>query len=99
MTLSISFLGLFVFLSGAISLTRQKTSFLSVLLGLEMCNVGVFLTLSAGLSVGTISPGILLFFFVLCVCEAGIGLAVLVVLARCHGHDHISTVGTLTHPI
>nr|USS60636.1 NADH dehydrogenase subunit 4L [Nipponacmea sp. JM-2022] len=87
-------LGVALFLSGCAGLALQQKNLLSVLLYLEVCNIGTFVMLTVSLGLST-SPSVLMIFLCLTVCEAGVGLAVLVMVARSHGNDYVSSVGVL----
>nr|ABM65764.1 NADH dehydrogenase subunit 4L [Nucula nucleus] len=69
----------------------QFTHLLNVLLGLESLTLGLFILLffvAAGVSFESF---ICLVMISLSVCEASIGLAILVALIRTHGNDYVAS--------
>nr|YP_010184804.1 NADH dehydrogenase subunit 4L [Nipponacmea fuscoviridis]QHE50288.1 NADH dehydrogenase subunit 4L [Nipponacmea fuscoviridis]QVH34241.1 NADH dehydrogenase subunit 4L [Nipponacmea fuscoviridis] len=94
-TASASSVGAVLFIMGGVGLAIHNQSLLMALLHLEICNLATFLILMSNLS-NSVSPAILILFLCLLVSEAAIGLAVLVMMARCHGSDYMTSVGVLS---
>nr|YP_010447212.1 NADH dehydrogenase subunit 4L [Lottia goshimai]UTM92220.1 NADH dehydrogenase subunit 4L [Lottia peitaihoensis] len=88
-------LGVILFLSGVAGLALQQKNLLSVLLYLEVCNVGGYIILLSAVSSMAINPCVLMTFICLAVCEASVGLGVVVMMARSHGNDYVGSVGIL----
>nr|WNH23823.1 NADH dehydrogenase subunit 4L [Bathypterois atricolor] len=85
------------FLLGLMGLVFHNTHLLSALLCLE----GMMLSLFVAISFWTLQLGTLtyctlpIFFLAFAACEASVGLALLVAVARTHATDHLQTLNLL----
>nr|YP_010944798.1 NADH dehydrogenase subunit 4L [Pyroteuthis margaritifera]WMC20914.1 NADH dehydrogenase subunit 4L [Pyroteuthis margaritifera] len=84
-------LGFFIYLSGFFILLFQWKHVLNILLGFEIIMLGIIFTflLTWGLLSNDFS--IVMVIVVFGVCEASLGLSLLVSLIRVHGNDYVSS--------
>nr|YP_009353858.1 NADH dehydrogenase subunit 4L [Myadora brevis]AQZ26168.1 NADH dehydrogenase subunit 4L [Myadora brevis] len=86
-------LGLWIVIAGLLPLFFQRKHFLSVLLLLEVVNLGLFISFLGVINNFGISPFCCLVFITIGVCEAALGLSLLVVVVRNWGNDHVDGFG------
>nr|WMC21040.1 NADH dehydrogenase subunit 4L [Chtenopteryx canariensis] len=84
-------LGMFIYVSGVFVLLFQWKHILNVLLSFEILMLGIIFSflLTWGLFSGDYS--IMMVIVVFGVCEASLGLSLLVSLIRVHGNDYVSS--------
>nr|YP_010943706.1 NADH dehydrogenase subunit 4L [Ennucula tenuis]WLV28176.1 NADH dehydrogenase subunit 4L [Ennucula tenuis] len=84
-------IGTFLIFMSIMTLLLQAKHLLNMLLSLESMTLGIFILLFYS-SMGTSFEGfICLVMISLSICEASIGLAILVALIRVHGNDYVSS--------
>jgi len=86
-------LRLFIFFSGAFSLILNRRHILVLLLSLEYIILGLFFALVQQIFLFTIET--LIFFFVLVVCEASLGLRILIIAVYFYGEGNLSSYSVL----
>ena len=89
--LGVFFFGFFIFFSGAFLLVVQRHHFIIVLLSLEIMVIGIFVFILFFVFFRS-SVFVVFVFLTLVVCEACLGLSLLVGVIRSHGRDFISVV-------
>nr|NP_062843.1 NADH dehydrogenase subunit 4L [Heterololigo bleekeri]BAA92806.1 NADH dehydrogenase subunit 4L [Heterololigo bleekeri]BAB03655.1 NADH dehydrogenease subunit 4L [Heterololigo bleekeri] len=84
-------LGMFIYMSGVFVLMFQWKHILNILLSFEIMMLGIIFSflLTWGLYSGDYS--IMMVIVVFGVCEASLGLSLLVSLIRVHGNDYVSS--------
>nr|WMC21034.1 NADH dehydrogenase subunit 4L [Egea inermis] len=84
-------LGFFVYVSGLLVLLFQWKHILNILLSFEILTLGIIFSflLSWGLLSGDCS--VMMVIVVFGVCEASLGLSLLVSMIRVHGNDYVSS--------
>jgi NADH:ubiquinone oxidoreductase subunit K len=80
------FLGLLIFIFGGLSLINNRKHLLLLLLSLEFCILGLFTLLIIVISLRICE--ILVFYLIVVVCEASLGLSVLVLNIFYYGLDY-----------
>nr|WRW55922.1 NADH dehydrogenase subunit 4L [Thylacodes adamsii] len=78
------------FMSSMLAVALQHKHLLAVLLGLEGAMMSLFIMLLAVTSSLMVTYSVLIF-ITLSVCEASLGLAVLVSAVRAHGNDYVKS--------
>uniref|UniRef100_UPI0030E0CE61 NADH dehydrogenase subunit 4L n=1 Tax=Poecilochirus mrciaki TaxID=3127720 RepID=UPI0030E0CE61 len=86
--------GLVLFFFGLVSLVYNRKHLLVLLLSLELVMLGVFLLLADCVMVSM--SELMVFYLVLVVCEASLGLGVLVMAVFFYGSDHLSSYSMLS---
>lgn len=82
---------LFMFYVSVSSFFYKKSHLLIILILLELIGVSVLLILLNYLSGFNYDFSILVYFVIVLVCEAVIGLVLLTLFVRCHGSDYFQT--------
>nr|YP_010321840.1 NADH dehydrogenase subunit 4L [Parasitus fimetorum]UKO33178.1 NADH dehydrogenase subunit 4L [Parasitus fimetorum] len=86
--------GLVLFLSGLCSLVYNRKHMLALLLSLELMMLGVFLVMMNFVLASMVE--LIVFYLVLVVCEASLGLGVLVMSVYFYGSDQLSSFSILS---
>nr|AHA47376.1 NADH dehydrogenase subunit 4L [Idiosepius hallami] len=84
-------LGLFIYISGSFVLLSQWKHILNILLSFEIMMLGVILLFLFTLGLNSGDYSLVMVLVVFGVCEASLGLALLVSLIRVHGNDYVSS--------
>uniref|UniRef100_UPI0030E0D0FF NADH dehydrogenase subunit 4L n=1 Tax=Poecilochirus davydovae TaxID=3128885 RepID=UPI0030E0D0FF len=85
----------FIFFSfGVLSLVFNRKHLLTLLLSLELMMLGVFLLLVNDIMVSMVE--LIVFYLVLVVCEASLGLGLLVMSVYFYGTDHVGSYSVLS---
>nr|NP_996548.1 NADH dehydrogenase subunit 4L [Ornithodoros porcinus]AIZ58630.1 NADH dehydrogenase subunit 4L [Ornithodoros porcinus]BAD12478.1 NADH dehydrogenase 4L [Ornithodoros porcinus] len=86
---------MFMFFSGGLSLLMNRKHVLLVMLGLEFMYLGVMINIFFVCGVSKVFL-LLIVFMVVVVCEAGMGLSILVLSVYFYGSDSISMISLLS---
>nr|NP_775074.1 NADH dehydrogenase subunit 4L [Triops cancriformis]QCZ36071.1 NADH dehydrogenase subunit 4L [Triops cancriformis]QCZ36084.1 NADH dehydrogenase subunit 4L [Triops cancriformis]BAC53603.1 NADH dehydrogenae subunit 4L [Triops cancriformis] len=90
-----TFVGLILVVSALWIFISSRFHLLAVLMSLEGMMLGQFLLLATFLLRLGAEYYFLLFFLVVVVCEAALGLSILVSIVRTHGNDYFTSFNTL----
>ncbi|WP_136420424.1 NADH dehydrogenase subunit 4L [Herbaspirillum sp. ST 5-3] len=85
--------GIILFIFGIFSLVYNRKHMLALLLSLEIVMLGVFLILAIFVASSIVE--LIVFYFVLVVCEARLGLGVLVIGVYFYGSDELRGISLL----
>jgi len=85
--------GLVILIIGVFSLVRNRNHILVLLLSLEFIILGVFLVLLSYLVAG--ATELIVFYLVVVVCEASLGLGVLIMIVYFFGSDLLGSLSLL----
>nr|WNO18597.1 NADH dehydrogenase subunit 4l [Paralepetopsis sp.] len=78
------------FTMATLSLTLQKKHILIILLLYETMMLGTLLLLTHSMALTLLTPTPIIIFLILAVCEASLGLSILVAIIRSNGNDYVS---------
>nr|APX39884.1 NADH dehydrogenase subunit 4L [Clytra espanoli] len=84
-----------MFYSGVVSFSVVRKHLLMMLLSLEFLTLVMFFGLFVYLSLVGYEAFFCLIYLTMSVCEASLGLAMLVLMIRSHGNDYIMSMNTL----
>nr|AYM85173.1 NADH dehydrogenase subunit 4L [Galerucella sp. EMHAU-15070821] len=87
----IYWLGLFMFMFGAVSFVVNRKHLLMMLLSLEFIVVVLYLNLFFYLSLMAYEYFFSMVFLTMTVCEGALGLSILILMVRVHGNDYITS--------
>nr|YP_010610676.1 NADH dehydrogenase subunit 4L [Cirrothauma magna]WAP91431.1 NADH dehydrogenase subunit 4L [Cirrothauma magna] len=82
-------LGLFMYISGLFILLMQWKHILNVMLSFEIMMLGVLVSFTFSWGSMSLDYFLIMVVVVFSVCEASLGLSLLVSLIRCHGNDYV----------
>nr|YP_010610650.1 NADH dehydrogenase subunit 4L [Cirrothauma murrayi]WAP91405.1 NADH dehydrogenase subunit 4L [Cirrothauma murrayi] len=82
-------LGLFMYISGLFVLLSQWKHILSVMLSFEIMMLGVLVSFIFCWGLMSLDYFLIMVVIVFSVCEASLGLSLLVSLIRCYGNDYV----------
>nr|YP_010610624.1 NADH dehydrogenase subunit 4L [Opisthoteuthis californiana]WAP91379.1 NADH dehydrogenase subunit 4L [Opisthoteuthis californiana] len=82
-------LSLFMYTSGLLILLFQWKHILNVLLSFEIMLLGMLMSFIFSWGVMSLDYFLIMVLVVFSVCEASLGLALLVSMIRCHGSDYV----------
>nr|YP_010944744.1 NADH dehydrogenase subunit 4L [Liocranchia reinhardtii]WMC20842.1 NADH dehydrogenase subunit 4L [Liocranchia reinhardtii] len=85
-------LGCFIFITGIFVLLFQWKHILNILLGFEILMLGIIFSFLLSWGVNSNDCSIMMVIVVFGVCEASLGLSLLVSLIRAHGNDYVSSI-------
>nr|QHQ98556.1 NADH dehydrogenase subunit 4L [Parasitus wangdunqingi] len=86
--------GVILFFSGLFSLVYNRKHMLVLLLSLELMMLGIFMMMMNYVMAAMIE--MIVFYLVLVVCEASLGLGVLIMSVYFYGSDHLSSYSVLS---
>nr|YP_008593241.1 NADH dehydrogenase subunit 4L [Sepia lycidas]AHX26473.1 NADH dehydrogenase subunit 4L [Sepia lycidas]BAN81968.1 NADH dehydrogenase subunit 4L [Sepia lycidas] len=84
-------LGLYIYMMGIIVLVFQWKHILNILLSFEILMLGLIFSFLLTYGLYNSEYYIVMVIIVFGVCEASLGLSLLVSLIRCHGNDYVSS--------
>nr|YP_010583709.1 NADH dehydrogenase subunit 4L [Histioteuthis reversa]UXN83905.1 NADH dehydrogenase subunit 4L [Histioteuthis reversa] len=84
-------LGIFIYVSGFFVLLFQWKHILNILLSFEILMLGIIFSFLLTWGVLSSDYSIMMIIVVFGVCEASLGLSLLVSLIRAHGNDYVSS--------
>nr|WAP91522.1 NADH dehydrogenase subunit 4L [Opisthoteuthis sp.] len=84
-------LSLFMYMSGLLILLFQWKHILNVLLSFEIMLLGMLMSFMFSWGISSMDYFLIMILVVFSVCEASLGLALLVSMIRCHGNDYVKT--------
>nr|YP_008593228.1 NADH dehydrogenase subunit 4L [Sepia latimanus]QIC20345.1 NADH dehydrogenase subunit 4L [Sepia latimanus]BAN81955.1 NADH dehydrogenase subunit 4L [Sepia latimanus] len=84
-------LGLYIYISGIFILMFQWKHILNMLLSFEILMLGIFFSFLLIWGVNSNEYSIMMIVAVFGVCEASLGLSLLVSLIRSHGNDYVNS--------
>nr|YP_010610702.1 NADH dehydrogenase subunit 4L [Luteuthis dentatus]WAP91470.1 NADH dehydrogenase subunit 4L [Luteuthis dentatus]WAP91496.1 NADH dehydrogenase subunit 4L [Luteuthis dentatus] len=82
-------LSLFMYMSGLVILLMQWKHVLNVMISLEIMMLGVLMSFIFTWGVMSLDYFLIMILVVFSVCEASLGLSLLVSMIRCHGNDYV----------
>nr|YP_008593215.1 NADH dehydrogenase subunit 4L [Sepia apama]BAN81942.1 NADH dehydrogenase subunit 4L [Sepia apama] len=84
-------LGLYIYFSGIVILVFQWKHILNILLSFEILMLSIFFSFLLIWGLSSNDYNIMMIITVFGVCEASLGLSLLISLIRCHGNDYVSS--------
>nr|QXJ42320.1 NADH dehydrogenase subunit 4L [Sepiadariidae sp. GS-2020] len=84
-------LSVFIYISGLILLLLQWKHILNILLSFEIMMLGIIIMLLLGWGLCSSDYSVVMVVVVFGVCEASLGLSLLVSLVRAHGNDYVKS--------
>nr|YP_010610689.1 NADH dehydrogenase subunit 4L [Opisthoteuthis massyae]WAP91457.1 NADH dehydrogenase subunit 4L [Opisthoteuthis massyae]WAP91483.1 NADH dehydrogenase subunit 4L [Opisthoteuthis massyae] len=82
-------LSLFMYVSGLLVLLFQWKHVLNVLLSFEIMSLGMLMSFMFSWGIMSMDYFLIMVLVVFSVCEASLGLSLLVSMIRCHGNDYV----------